>query len=80
MNFSTICFRYIPDKNADLESINLLNEKILESVNSTGKAFFSHTKLDGKYTIRFVIAQTNVTEEDVDFSWNLILKTINSIN
>ena len=43
VNFNTICFRY---SQADLsvERLNVINEKWMNEVNASGKAFFSHTK------------------------------------
>lgn len=41
--FSLVCFRYAPD-GMNEEERNALNEKILEAVNTSGEAFFSHTK------------------------------------
>jgi hypothetical protein len=41
-----------------------------------GKIYLTHTKLNGKYAIRFVVAQTNVSEEDVMESWELIREFI----
>ena len=37
----------------------------MNQVNATGEAFFSHTKLNGKYVIRWVIGQTDVTEKHI---------------
>lgn len=74
--FNVICFRYVPAGIVDLEIINKLNQNILDSINKSGKAFFTHTKLNGKFTIRFVIAQTEVTENDVLRAWELIQEQV----
>ena len=52
-----------------------LNEKLLETVNATGKLYLTHTKLNGVYTIRLVIAQTHVQQRHADEAWDLIVKT-----
>ena len=64
MNFS--CFRFKGDKGMSEKEIDLLNEKALDMINGQGKAFISHTKLNGTYVYRMVIGQTYVEEEDVN--------------
>lgn len=71
VNFNTICFRY-HKKGLSNEELNELNEKWMTAVNATGKAFFSHTKLNGKYVIRWVIGQTDVEEKHIKAAWVLL--------
>ena len=66
-----ICFRYNPG-NLTEDELNQVNETILNQVNETGKIFFTHTKLWGKYTLRMSIGQTRVTAAHVDEAWGLI--------
>jgi len=73
-NFSLVCFRYHPKTVSSEESLNLMNEKLLGLVNASGKAYLSHTRLDGSYTIRMSIAQTNVELRHVQQAWELIRK------
>jgi aromatic-L-amino-acid decarboxylase len=70
--FSVVCFRYRPKGVDELEELNRINERLLEEINRTGKAYLTHTKLDGRYTIRVVIAQTEVHREHVQAAWELI--------
>ncbi len=70
-----LCFRYHPKGIDDLEQLNAINERLLETVNATGKIYITHTKLNGAYTLRMVIAQTQVTESDVETAWDLICST-----
>lgn len=72
---ATICFRYLPPGVTDPEIINKINETLMGELNQTGKVYLSHTKLDGKYTIRLVIGQTRVTEKHVMDAWELIRQT-----
>jgi aromatic-L-amino-acid/L-tryptophan decarboxylase len=67
-----LCFRFKPKGENDPEGLNRINEKLLQMVNTTGKMFISHTILNGVYTLRMVIGQTNVTEEHVNKAWNLL--------
>jgi aromatic-L-amino-acid decarboxylase len=75
VNFNTICFRYHMET-LSLEQENLINESWMNRVNATGKAFFSHTKLDGKYVIRWVISQTDVKEKHIQNAWSLLLEQL----
>jgi len=67
-----VCFRYHPDGIEDENELNRINESLLQGINKTGKAYLTHTKLNGKYTIRMVIAQTNVERRHVEAALQLI--------
>lgn len=69
---NTICFRFHPDYIDDEEKLNELNEELLIKIQESGKLFLTHTKLDGKYTIRIVIGNTNVEQRHVNQVWDLI--------
>ncbi len=86
--FSTICFRACPRdladrlKKADPEEarevegyLDELNEAVVDAVNATGQAFFSHTKLNGRYTIRMAIGNIRTTEAHVTRAWELLRET-----
>jgi len=66
-----VCFRYKP-AGYDEKQINLLNEKLNHQLNDSGKLYLSHTVLNGKYTLRMVTAQTNVTPGHVEKAWTRI--------
>jgi aromatic-L-amino-acid decarboxylase len=70
-----VCFRHRPQGVEDQESLNRHNEALLKQVNETGRAFLTHTKLRGSYTIRMVIGQTGVTSRHVNEAWDLIVRT-----
>ena len=70
--FSLVCFRYVPEGMTDETEINNFNETLEQKLNSSGKMFISHTKLNGKYTLRLVVAQTFVEEKHVREAWELI--------
>ncbi|MHB8842931.1 MAG: pyridoxal-dependent decarboxylase, partial [Candidatus Aquicultor sp.] len=77
--FSTICFRAKPNGWPDETKLNQLNEKLMNRVNSTGKLFITHTKLNGKFTIRLVISGLRQEERHVTDAWQLIQDTLNKI-
>ncbi len=70
--FNCVCFRFNPGNVKEYDEINILNEKLLKNLNSTGKIFLSHTKLNNKFVIRLVSGQTNVEEKHVLEAWDLI--------
>jgi aromatic-L-amino-acid decarboxylase len=76
---NTVCFRYNPKNILDESELNNINEKLLNALNLSGKIYVSHTKLNGKYTIRMVTSQTNVEQRHVDYAWELIKHTAHSI-
>jgi aromatic-L-amino-acid decarboxylase len=71
---SVVCFRFRPDGYNEGQ-INSLNEKLMHTLNDSGKIYLTHTVLDGRFTLRMVTAQTNVTFEHVEKAWELIKKT-----
>lgn len=71
---NVVCFRYIP-AGYDEKAINALNEKLNHLLNDSGKLYLSHTVLNGKYVLRMVTGQTNVTFDHVEKAWSRILET-----
>ncbi|NGP76286.1 aminotransferase class I/II-fold pyridoxal phosphate-dependent enzyme [Balneolaceae bacterium YR4-1] len=69
---NTICFRYHPSYIDDDNKLNELNSILLEHINDSGKLFITHTKLNGRFTLRMVIGNTNVEQRHVDEAWSLI--------
>ena len=65
--FSLVCFRHRSD--------NAFNQRLLAEINATGKAFLSHTVLNGQFVLRFAIGNFQTTESDVGEVWQLIRQT-----
>jgi aromatic-L-amino-acid decarboxylase len=68
---NTVCFRYSPP-GIDVKTLNAINESLNHRLNDSGKIYLTHTSLEGRYTLRMVVSQTNVTEEHVMAAWDLI--------
>ena len=62
--FSLVCFRR---DGGDEE-----NEALLERVNAAGELFISHTKLNGRYTLRLAVGNARTTEADVRHAWDVL--------
>jgi aromatic-L-amino-acid decarboxylase len=69
--FSVVCFRTCAD-GLSQAATDALNERLLESINDTGEIFLSHTKLDGRYTLRLAIGNLHTTETHVARAWELL--------
>lgn len=74
---SVVCFRAAPTRrdetNDERESrLDLLNEQIINSVNASGAAFLTHTKLEGRFTIRLAVGNIRTTERHVREVWELL--------
>ena len=68
---NTVCFRFNPG-NINENNLNGLNEKLNHLLNDSGDLYLSHTKLKGKYVLRMVTSQTNVTMDHVKKAWSAI--------
>lgn len=65
--FGLVCFRY-----RDSDEVN---QRLLSELNATGKAFLSHTVLNGKFVLRCAIGNFQTTEQDLRETWDLIRET-----
>lgn len=79
LNFNLVCFQYVPDKNLSAEELNKINEKLLHKINSTGKIYITHTKLNGIYTLRLHTSQTYIEKRHVEDAFELIEKTASAL-
>lgn len=64
--FNLVCFRH--------KSGNEMNMKLMNAINQSGNAFFTHTKLNGQVVLRMSIAQTNTEVKHVREMCNLLQK------
>jgi aromatic-L-amino-acid decarboxylase len=77
--FATVCFRWRPARYRDREddpaaaaALDTLNERLLTRLNDTGELFLSHTRLDGRLTLRLAINNIRTERRHVERAWDLI--------
>ena len=66
--FSLICFRY---RGSDDD-----NRALLEAINASGKAFLSHTVLNGRFVLRLAIGNMFTQWEDLEEVWELVQDSV----
>ncbi|KAK6618265.1 Tyrosine decarboxylase [Polyplax serrata] len=59
-----VCFR--------LKGSNSLNEKLLSTINASGKIHMVPASLNDTYVIRFCVVAHNATDEDIEYAWQVI--------
>ncbi len=59
-----VCFR--------LRAGDEANQRLLDALNRSGKLLLSHTRLDGKFTLRLCVGQTHTERRHVEQAWELI--------
>ena len=48
------------------------NEELMNRLNRSGDLYLTHTRLDGKFTLRFCVGQTNTESRHVEHAWKRI--------
>jgi aromatic-L-amino-acid/L-tryptophan decarboxylase len=74
--FALVCFRAAPSGLSD-DGLNALNEKIMNEINASGEAYLSHTKLNGKFTLRLSVGSIRVEERHLKKVWGLLNNRLN---
>ncbi len=59
-----VCFRHTGGDAA--------NQRLLERLNRSGKLYLTHAQLNGRYTLRLCVGQSNTEERHVTEAWKLI--------
>jgi aromatic-L-amino-acid decarboxylase len=68
VTMSLVCFRYAPEGMSE-DEIARVNAAIMERVNASGLAYLSHTKLNGRYTLRLAIGNIRTDRSHVELAW-----------
>jgi aromatic-L-amino-acid decarboxylase len=75
--FALVCFRAAPAGYSE-EELNALNERVMNEINASGEAYLSHTKLDGKFTLRLSVGSIRVEERHLEKVWKLLNNKLRS--
>jgi aromatic-L-amino-acid decarboxylase len=67
--FALVCFRACP---VGVDDLNTLNERIMNEINASGDAYLSHTKLNGRFTMRLSVGSIRVEERHLKKVWGLL--------
>ena len=62
-----VCFRHVGGDET--------NRQLMERLNNSGDLYLTHTSLDGKFTLRFCVGQTNTQARHVNTAWVKIRET-----
>ena len=68
VTLALVCFRFKEGDEA--------TKALMDQVNASGKAFLSHTTLNGRFVIRCSIGHVRATEADVEATWSAILQAV----
>ncbi|MGV9214710.1 pyridoxal-dependent decarboxylase [Micromonospora sp. RB23] len=69
--FSLVCFRLRTDDDT--------NTALLASVNATGRAHLTHTRVAGRYTLRLAVGAPQTTEAHIDETWTLLAEAADKL-
>jgi aromatic-L-amino-acid/L-tryptophan decarboxylase len=64
-----VCFRLRSKDGANQDGGN---QALMDRLNASGDLYLTHTKLDGKLTLRFCVGQTNTEARHVERAWKRI--------
>jgi aromatic-L-amino-acid decarboxylase len=72
--FSLVCFRLraSADRDGTDAEVDRVNAELLDRVNGTGRVYLTHTRVDGRHTLRLAVGSPYTREEHVAEAWRLI--------
>ncbi len=73
-NLSIATFRYVPSANETDESLNELNEKLLNRLQAGGEVFLSNAIVNGKYCLRVCIVNFRTNYSDLESLVKIVLR------
>ncbi|WP_416896157.1 MAG: pyridoxal phosphate-dependent decarboxylase family protein [Minwuia sp.] len=76
---SLLNFRFRPAGSASEAETDALNERLLNTLNASGEAYFTPNRVRDRYAIRISIGQTRTKARHVDAAWDLIRRTARAL-
>jgi aromatic-L-amino-acid decarboxylase len=74
-SLALLTFRYRPPEIEDEQALDRLNERLLHTLNDSGRLYLTQTRVRGRYVIRFAIGQLHTTRDHVAGAWQTITAT-----
>jgi aromatic-L-amino-acid decarboxylase len=71
VHLGLVCLRYAPPGISG-EDADAVNQRILDAVNATGRAFLTHTRLEGRFTLRVAVGNLKATRARMEELWLLL--------
>jgi aromatic-L-amino-acid decarboxylase len=72
VSMSVVCFRFVA---GDESKIDKLNSQIVETINASGRAYLTQTKLRDRTVMRIGLGNVLTTEEHLRKAWEMIRET-----
>jgi aromatic-L-amino-acid decarboxylase len=77
--FGLVCFRWRPARLVGREGeaavaaeLDAANERLMNRLNADGRIFLSHTRIDGRFSLRIAIGSIRTERRHVEDAWTLV--------
>ncbi|XP_057949244.1 tyrosine decarboxylase-like [Malania oleifera] len=90
--FALVCFRLLPpaviksrnrssvgDDDEEEDGGRELNQRLLESINTTGQMYMTHAVVGGVYTLRLAVGATLTEDRHVSMAWKVVQEHAESV-
>src|SRR6266496_1214938 len=77
VSMGVVCFRFVA---GDESKIDKLNSQIVETINASGRAYLTQTKLGDRTVMRIGLGNVLTTKEHLRKDWEMIQKTADELN
>ncbi len=74
-----LCFRYRPTGNVSEQTLNSINQQLIESLNDSGEVYLTHTRIQDQFCLRFAIGAQRTERQHVRQAWATIKETARSL-
>jgi len=78
-NLALVTFRYRPPGVDDAETLDDLNQRLVEAINADGRTYVTPTRWRGRTVIRACVGQTRTERRHVEESWRAIREVARSM-